>query len=891
MHAALEKLALADPELADRIRLDPVLRRLSPEALDLLVEESIQALAQELGLGRALGAGFLRLGTADDVERMTHYAELVRGFLEQGPTLARIAAERLPPVLKTGSGELLALFLEAMAVAAGQGTHTLNDYLKPVDRLLDAGDTDAARAYLQLLVDVLPQSLSYHQNLNLSQVVPATCLAMARRKRARQIRELSRVLAAEVRWGEAFIRGLEKGLRLLEPEDLALFVRTGLEKCAGAVDRGRRYFALSTQTGKALFDRLLTVVFLFQIGRQLNRYLAARTGEAITVRPLSTLPSALQGGGRGAVSDARHVYLPDELRLATREENLRRYKALASLEAACHEFGTFTFDLERALERCGEAVDGDAGDEEGSELARFLRRFDDARLAADLFTIFEHGRLRRCLAEAYPGLIEKTFPLFQRAARRDARGGKAADPLDWLYRRLALGMQEPLPRQWDRRTADALRRVAADFDAHVTQHDPVEASAEQVHRAYPLVAAVYAGGETRRPLEMPLGRRLAPELVGAVDGVWERRAAALQRRLAKKDLPVYRADLRRALARANGVLTPEELAELIRRRRPDAEPDRVVLMRLLDDAGVAARVPEVQGRISWYPEWDVRSGDYLLHHARVAEHEAGGGDPAFYEDVLTRHAGLLGHLRRSFELLRPEGLRLLRRWREGDDFDYRALLEYAVDRRMGVMPSRRIYIKRIKRQRDVAVLLLVDLSRSTANALPDGHASVLDVEKEALVLFCEALQKSGDRFAVVTFCSMTRFAVEYMRVKDFDAPVDTGVMGRIAALEARGRTRMGAAVRHATERLGAVAARVRLLVVLSDGFPNDSDYKGDYAIADTARAVSEARLAGIHVHGITVNLSDAARLDEIYGRGRHSLISDVRELPRKLPGIYRHLTR
>jgi len=138
---------------------------------------------------------------------------------------------------------------------------------------------------------------------------------------------------------------------------------------------------------------------------------------------------------------------------------------------------------------------------------------------------------------------------------------------------------------------------------------------------------------------------------------------------------------------------------------------------------------------------------------------------------------------------------------------------------------------------------------------------------------------------------MTRFAVEFMRVKDFDEPVDAGVMGRIGALAARGRTRMGAAVRHAAVRLGEVPARVRLLVVLSDGFPNDSDYKGDYAIADAGKAVSEARLAGIHVHGITVNLSDAARLDEIYGRGRHSLISDVRELPRKLPGIYRHLTR
>ncbi len=891
MHAALEKLAVADPELADRIRLDPVLRRMSAEALDLLVEESIRALAQELGLGRALGAGFLRLGTADDVALMAHYAELVRGFLGQGPTLARIAAERLPPVLRTHSEDLLALFLTAMAVAGGQGTHTLNDYLKPLDRLLDTGDEDAARAYMQLLVDVLPQPLSYHQNLNLSQVVPATCLAMERQRRAYQIRELARVLSAEVRWGEAFIRGLDKGLRLLEPGDLTLFVSTGLEKCAGAVDRGRRYFALATQTGQALFDQLLMVVFLFQIGRQLNRYLAARTGDTITVRPLSTLPAALQAGGARCVSDARHVYLPDELDLPTKEENLRLYKVLTSMEAACHEFGTFAFDLERALERCGESVCHDAGDEEGSELERFLRRFENPRLAADLFTVFEHGRLRRHLAAAYPGLIRKTLPLFQQAARDDGTPETARSPVAWLYRRLALGMDEPPPLDGGPEAAACLENAMAHFDAVMTLPAPVEASAELVHRLHAGMARICPAQPHYRPLAPPLGRRLAPGLVGAVDGVWERRAAVLQRRLRRKGMAVYRADVRRALAQANGVLSPEELEALIRRREPDAQPQRAMLLRILDDAGVAARVPEVQGQISWYPEWDMRSGDYLLHHARVAEREAGGADAAFYEAVLARYAGLLSRLRRSFELLRPEGLQLLRRWREGDDFDYRALLDYAVDRRMGVMPSRRIYIKRLKQLRDVAVLLLVDLSRSTANQLPDGHASVLDVEKEALVLFCEALQKSGDRFSVVAFCSMTRFAVEFMRVKDFDEPVDAGVMGRIGALEARGRTRMGAAVRHAAVRLGEVPARVRLLVVLSDGFPNDSDYKGDYAIADAGKAVSEARLAGVHVHGITVNLSDAARLDEIYGRGRHSLISDVRELPRKLPGIYRHLTR
>jgi nitric oxide reductase activation protein len=248
-------------------------------------------------------------------------------------------------------------------------------------------------------------------------------------------------------------------------------------------------------------------------------------------------------------------------------------------------------------------------------------------------------------------------------------------------------------------------------------------------------------------------------------------------------------------------------------------------------------------------------------------------------------------MRRAFELLKPEGMALLRQWPEGDAFDYRALIDFVIDRRAGRIPSQRLYIKRLKSLRDVAVLLLVDLSRSTANPAEGRQATVLAVAKEALVLFCEALQVSGDRYAIAGFSGTGRHNVDYFRIKDFDEPLSPTVQARISALTPQRSTRMGAAVRHAAEQLNRISSRVRLLIVLSDGFPNDLGYKSDYAIADTGRAVQEARAKNFHVKAITVNIGSDPRLDELYGRVHHQVIGDVTELPDKLLRWYGILTR
>jgi nitric oxide reductase activation protein len=289
-------------------------------------------------------------------------------------------------------------------------------------------------------------------------------------------------------------------------------------------------------------------------------------------------------------------------------------------------------------------------------------------------------------------------------------------------------------------------------------------------------------------------------------------------------------------------------------------------------------------------EWDYRLRDYLNDHVLVTEKQISPCGDGFYQKTLVKHRALVQDIRYAFEMIKPEEMVILRQWIDGDAFDYKALLDFAMDKRAGITPSDRLYIKRLKQQRDVSVLLLVDLSRSTINPVYGSHSSVLDVEKEAIVLFCEALSVLGDDFAVAGFSGSGRLGVEYIPIKEFDENMNTDIAQRIGAVSPRRSTRMGAAIRHAADILDHIPSRVRLLIILGDGFPNDIDYKQTYAIEDTRKAIQETRSKQIHTHAITVNLSEHPKLDRLYGHFNHTIISDVFDLPDKLLRIYSGLT-
>lgn len=291
-----------------------------------------------------------------------------------------------------------------------------------------------------------------------------------------------------------------------------------------------------------------------------------------------------------------------------------------------------------------------------------------------------------------------------------------------------------------------------------------------------------------------------------------------------------------------------------------------------------------------YPEWDYRSGTYLPAYAVVRERPVPRGDSRWVEGVLRRHAVEIQQVRRRFERLRPQRIRLGRQL-DGSDIDIGAYTEAHADIRAGSGSEGRLYETVRPVRRDIAVKLLVDISGSTDSWLTEQRR-IIDVEKEAVLLVCEALDALGDRYAVSAFSGEGPQGVALHPVKRFGERYGMETRLRIAGLEHDRYTRMGAALRHATALLCREPAHHRLLLLLTDGKPNDVDlYEGRYGIEDTRQAVAEARLQRAQPCCLTVDREAPSYLPRLFGPGAYTVLRRAETLPQALVEVVRRLLK
>jgi nitric oxide reductase NorD protein len=286
----------------------------------------------------------------------------------------------------------------------------------------------------------------------------------------------------------------------------------------------------------------------------------------------------------------------------------------------------------------------------------------------------------------------------------------------------------------------------------------------------------------------------------------------------------------------------------------------------------------------FYNEWDYKRGHYRKNWCALRELDVHPGDGAFVAATLQKYRPQVALLRRSFEILRGED-RLLKRMKHGDDIDLDSVIAGYADMRSGRELTDRLFVKRHKAERNLAVMFMVDMSGSTKGWINEA-------EREALVLLAEALEVLGDRYAIYGFSGMTRKRCEIFRIKRFDEPYTDTVRQRIAGVQPQDYTRMGVAIRHLTERLSEVDARTKLLITLSDGKPDDysDNYRGEYGIEDTRQALLEAHRAGIKPFCITIDHEARDYLPHMYGAANWTMVDDVARLPLKVADIYRRLT-
>ncbi len=774
--------------------------------------------------------------------------------------------------------------------------------------------------------------------------------------RLRIITALSDLCRRHPGLGLAALPTVSRLLEESSAEALAGFLEEALTLAGGSESVARSFLLRESRLGQEAWDAQREGLALIDVARVLQLYAEAHAGQRVEIRSTGDLPDALVLPDRAiAVTDGRTVYLAPRLdRFEDQARNFLLYKVALAHEVGRIEFGTFTLDPRGVPGLDPVVLEGGERDEPadaGNPVLAFAARFVEPDLARRVFLFAEDLRVDACIRREYPGLARDMEDMAEldRSARPDIDTLQGVDQaLELLARWLWYG--EPLPEgevfsryrqaSW---LLQALRhpsaRVQDSASAAVTlyrlfggQGEPGDPPLPDTPPS-PLTALAILrgqrpeddgegeppgdegslepasegrgsvfGGETgpgdqdgpREPAA-PGGRIYHADVVPDASAVREQelaeRAARIQRALDARGVP---APLREILAalRLDPELTDAALERSI------TEAFREGLRRGGDQPSQSLLRPNGEGdeagvQIVRYPEWDELIGDYRPRWCSVWERRASGRATGFVDSVLDEHAAKVAQLRREFQMLRPTGLGRERRARQGDALDMDALVGELVETRLGRPGEGRVYLRRVRRERDVAVAFLVDLSASTRELVAEGGKSVIEVEKESLVLMSEALEALGDRYGIFGFSGRGRQMVTFDVFKDFDERWGDEVKGRIGAMNYRMENRDGAAIRHATRRLAAVDARVRLLVLLSDGKPLDCGcdlYQAAYAQADTRMALREAREHRVHPFCITVDPHGEEYLRQMYGDVRYAMIDSVEQLPARLPAIYRRLT-
>jgi nitric oxide reductase NorD protein len=322
------------------------------------------------------------------------------------------------------------------------------------------------------------------------------------------------------------------------------------------------------------------------------------------------------------------------------------------------------------------------------------------------------------------------------------------------------------------------------------------------------------------------------------------------------------------------------------RQSPDAD--------LAEQASRARRVSvDAQSGIpiARYPEWDFAIGRERPDWVTLVDYAPIEGADAAMDAILDREHVLVRRIETLIGGAKVSRPVRLRRQAQGDQLDLDAAIDAVIDRRLGRTPDPRVYARMERRFRDLAVLVLLDVSHSTNDVIPRIRRSVLDLEREAALLLAHAMAGLGDPFAMRAFCSDGRSDVRYYRIKDFDAPFDAGTKRRLAGLSARYSTRIGAALRHAGHELMQRPAYRHLLLVISDGEPSDTDV-GDrrYLVEDARRAVLSLSHRGVDVFCVGLDAGGDNYLARIFGRQNVLQIDRIEKLPERLSLLYFRLT-
>ncbi|HEX2825435.1 MAG TPA: VWA domain-containing protein [Burkholderiales bacterium] len=629
--------------------------------------------------------------------------------------------------------------------------------------------------------------------------------------------------------------------------------------------RGEAYFRLESEESLALLLEHLPGFRLADRNRLLTMLLDVWYGAAFDLKESSWSPEK----GRPFVeTDGRTIFVPAVM--PSRSEAI-----LGVLHAAAHiRYGTFERNAMRALFKAAniEFPEGDAV----SWAPLFVRYGDDALRFQLIFDLCEDLRVDFRVQRAIPNYLHRLA-----ATARDAG---AKHPETGAYYDLALATVEGALQAArgqggvDPRFAPLLERGATVADSYRV------AGAIYAETSLPRVGDLDAFHAAYLPGRAPNSTRLAhPQ--EQQDEDQQTQAGAEQQNEQQQEGEEESTPQNAEAGDQQDSGQREEVAGYGESSGSSQQAAAKAESERGDKGGSDKGIP--------YPEWDYRENRYKRNWSWVQEKRLGESNMAETSRLMNQYSNALKRLKKAIQSQKPTRMAPQLRQLDGDDMDLNAVVSYVAEKVAGRSPKADIYKRREMRQREIAVTLLADMSTSIMQHLPEGGGRLVDRVRAGVLLFAESMEEVGDSYSIAGFCSKYRDNVSYYNIKDFDEPLSEDVRSQIGGMSGRLATRMGAAIRHATASFEGIETRRRLLLILSDGRPEDYDDGGDrrYLHEDTRMAVKEAVSKGVHPFCITVDTMANQYLPQIFGPGHYLVLDHINSLPNKLPEIYFRLRR
>ena len=657
------------------------------------------------------------------------------------------------------------------------------------------------------------------------------------------------------------MENLEELLSKLTLGGLRRWVMFGAQAHQRDLDGQMAYFALQTESSKAVLKAERRGTLFVNNQRKLNFYLRALWGRSFFMRP--TAGDFETRRGIKPFIEGFQIHIPDAFDPFRGIDGIEIYRAAAA-HAAAHMVYT---------------RDPISGEELSQAQMRFIELFEDARVEYLAY-------------QEFPGLRKLWLSFFTAERTKDDEYGEPHETMD-LMLRTTRAIMDP-----DYRDAEALvNQIADEFRAKL--------EADPYARNLSWLAGVDFYNRIQQIAKIPSVRILSDWPIPYRDDnryFWDF-AENMFETQGVDYMPASQGPVRR-------YVSVMEFVNEIDSEMTHDNPDEILVLSTElfpyeDDLETTKSWNEMEGveplsEPYHYQEWDYHVQLARPDWATVIERKQGRGDPEVMDEILTKYKPIASRIRHLIDAMQPQGIVRRRGYEEGEELDLNAAVRAMIDIRRGVMPDPRINIRITRHIRDLSIVVLMDLSESTNEKIGDieeGEAgyeeqpSVLDLTREATGLLAWAIDSIGDNFAVHGFASDGRHDVQYYRFKDFEQPYDDEAKSRMAGMKGGLSTRMGAALRHAGWHLSQQPAQKRLVLLITDGEPADIDERDpQYLRHDAKKAVEDLAMQGIYTYCLTLDPDADRYVARIFGENNFSIVDHVERLPERLPNVFAALT-